>query len=281
MRGCCLGWMSAAIAVLSLACGPAAIGGDAADDDTGGVDAGPGGRVDSGGPPPPHPESAFVYAHSASDLYKIDPDTLAVAHVGPFAWPAGADQMTDIAIDKAGNMIGISFGTVYAVDKDTAQATALSTLTASFNGLSFVPAAEIDPTGDEVLIATALDGSVHRIDPMTGVSTPIGNYGGSLTSSGDVVSVTGFGTVATVKQGSAGNDLLARVDPSTGVATIIGDTGVADIWGVGFWENKVFGFTSGRQFVLIDVTTGQAMQVEAGDIEWWGAGVTTSAPVIE
>ena len=43
----------------------------------------------------------------------------------------------------------------------------------------------------------------------------------------------------------------------------------------------MFGFTSGQTFVLIDVTTGAASLVEAGDVSWWGAGVTTSAPVID
>ena len=102
-----------------------------------------------------------------------------------------------------------------------------------------MPAPDIDPTGDEVLVASALDGSFYRIDPTTGASTPIGNYGNGLTSSGDIVSVRGFGTVATVKQNGVGNDWLARVDPSSGAATPIGDTGVTNIWGVGFWKNQV------------------------------------------
>ena len=39
-----------------------------------------------------------------------------------------------------------------------------------------------------------------------------GNYGGGLTSSGDVVSVSGFGTVATVKTSTGTSDFLATVD---------------------------------------------------------------------
>ncbi|RMH40140.1 MAG: hypothetical protein D6689_14615 [Deltaproteobacteria bacterium] len=95
------------------------------------------------------------------------------------------------------------------------------------------------------------------------------------------MSVAGFGTVATVKQGGAGTDLLARVDPTTGAATVIGDTGVADIWGVGFWGNRVFGFTDDGQFVLLDPATGAATLVDSGSVRWWGAAVTTSVPVIE
>lgn len=277
------GWLPWCCAAL-LACGPASTsGGDDDDDDNGAVDASPGApdadpsRPDSA----PPPENAAVYAHSSSELYKVDPDTLDVTLVGSFGWPDGADSMTDIAIDKSGYMVGISFGKVYAVNVLTAACTYLADLDREFNGLSFVPAQDIDPGGAEMLVASALDGSFYQIDPSTGASTPIGNYGGGLTSSGDVVSVRGFGTVATVKQGDLGTDWLARIDPTTGVATLIGDTGVAKIWGVGFWGDKVFGFTDDMQFVLIDVTTGAATLVETGSVRWWGAGVTTAAPVIE
>jgi hypothetical protein len=210
------------------ACGPSS-GSDDDDDvtgDAGAADADPN-RPDSA----PPPENTFVFAHSSSELYKVDPDTLAVMLIGPFGWPSAADQMTDIAIDKNGYMVGISFDKVYAVNVDTAACSFLADLDRQFNGLSFVPAAEIDPTGDEVLVASALDGSFYEIDPGTGASSLIGNYGGGLTSSGDIVSVRGFGTVATVKQNGIGNDLLARVAPTTGVATVVGDTGETDIWG--------------------------------------------------
>lgn len=273
------GWLCG-VALALAACGPNADIGDDDDDDL--IDGG-GGIVDADPNRPdrsPPPENAAVYAHSASELYRVDPDTLQVTLVAPFQWPMAADQMTDIAIDKDGRMIGISFDKVYSVDETTAICTFLANLGSQFNGLSFIPAQDIDPTGDEILVGAALDGSFIELDPNTGVTTPIGNYGGGLTSSGDIVSVSGFGTVATVKQGGLGNDLLARIDPTTGVATVIGDTGVANIWGVGFWGNKVFGFTSGNAFVLIDPTTGSSMNVETSSVSWWGAAVTTSAPVI-
>ncbi|HJZ85418.1 MAG TPA: hypothetical protein VKN99_09625 [Polyangia bacterium] len=224
---------------------------------------------------------AAVYAHSDSTLYKVDPDSLAVTSVGLFQWPSNStDQMTDIAIDRDGNMIGISFMSVYAVDKSTAACRLLSMLDRSFNGLSFVPGQGPDPSAPEVLLAAALDGSVYRLDPMTGRSTPLGNFGGGLSSSGDLVSVTGFGTVATVKQSQPGNDFLARIDPATGTATVIGDTGFADVWGLGYWKGKIYGFTDGTQFVLIDPTTGAGSLVLSSSVAWWGAGVTTSAPVV-
>ena len=76
--------------------------------------------------------------------------------VGAFGWGSvGCDQMTDIAIDKNGVMIGISYSRVYRVDPTTAQTTLLSnSLDGTFNGLSFVPAAMLGQTGDDVLVGT-------------------------------------------------------------------------------------------------------------------------------
>lgn len=111
------------------------------------------------------------------------------------------------------------FGAVFAIDKETAACTLLSRLSGQqFNGLTFLPKAN----GTEVLIGTSVAGELWQIDP-AGVapSVQVGDYGGQVSSSGDIVSVTGFGTVATVKNGSE-LDYLARIDEVTGAATISG-----------------------------------------------------------
>jgi len=200
--------------------------------------------------------------------------------VGPFQWPNGPDQMTDIAIDRNGVMIGVSFDSVYKVDPMTAQATLLSSsLDGTFNGLSFVPAAALGETGDDVLVGTrGADGNVFRIDPMTGAATVVGDMGAFM-SSGDLVAVDGFGIAQTVVGSS--HDQLARLAAGSFAATPIGDTGYGQIWGLAFWKGKVYGFTNGGQFVLIDPNTGSAQLVSDNGEAWWGAAVTTIAPVIQ
>jgi hypothetical protein len=226
-------------------------------------------------------DAAGVFANSASALYRVDPDTLKVSLIGQFGWPSGTDSMTDIALDKTGKMIGVSFNKVYAVSTKDAKCTALASLDVNFNGLSFVPAQAVDGTDGEELVGSTIDGSFYRINPQTGAATRIGAYGLGVGSSGDVVSVTGFGTVATVTKFGDPFDWLARIDPQTGVATLIGSTGVMGIWGLGFWKNKIFGFTMDNKFVLINPNTGASQMVQAGQVSWWGAGVSTSAPVIQ
>lgn len=224
------------------------------------------------------PQLAFVYAHSSSTLYQIDPDTLDIAMVGPFGWPDdGSDSMTDIAIDKDENMVGISFGNVYAVDKETAECTFLAALPAEFVGLSFLPGKGLE-SDDEILVGAAIDGSLVEIDPTTGANTPTGDYGGGYETSGDLVFVAGAGTFATVQGGVGTGDTLVAIDPASGVATPVGATGFAGIWGAGFWDGKVFGFTSGGTFLTIDPDTGGGTFISSQEIQWWGAGVTTRAP---
>jgi hypothetical protein len=245
--------------------------------------AGPGQEAGNGGGDSGDGSMTYVYAHTSSTLYKVDPDTLAITMVGDFGWPNGAsDQMTDLAIDKNGVMVGVSFGSVYKVDPTTAQATLLSSgLGGTFNGLSFVPASMLGMTGDDVLIGTRNDdGVVSRIDPMTGAVSMVGNMGSAFQSSGDLVAVDGFGTVQTTL--GAPSDVLVRLAPNNFAATRIGTgTGFGAIWGLGFWKNKIFGFTQDGKFITIDPTTGVATLIQGGGPEWWGAAVTTSAPVLQ
>ena len=264
-----------AFAVL-VACGPGH-----RDPGSGDVDGGnPPGSDGSGGGDGTIEDQVFVYAHTNHELYRVDPDTYAVTLVGAFST---SDEITDIAIDKNNVMIGISFGSVYRIDPTTANATFLSNgLSGMFNGMSFVPATAIGQTGDDVLVATRnTDGVVFRVDPMTGNTSPVGDMGGSFKSSGDLVSVVGFGTMQTADGGQFGPDQLVQLAPQSFSATPIGSNiGFADIWGVAFWKGKLFGFTEGGQFITIDPASGAGTLVQGGGPRWWGAAVTTLAPVI-
>lgn len=264
------------------ACGPSAHGGGDDDDDDGPIDAGNDPTIDA---PPDTGANAAVYAHTSTALFRIHPLTYAITRIGDFAWPAGSDSMTDIAIDENGTMIGISYSRVYRVDPDTAACTLLSSnLRGMFNGLSFVPSMlAFGVEGPDVLVgARNTDGKVFQIDPATGAVTQIGDMGAGYSSSGDIVAVAGFGMVATVPSGTFGNDRLVRLAPTTFAATPIGsDTGFDRIWGVGFWGTRVFGFTERGALTVIDSATGAGTSVATGGEAWWGAAVTTAAPIID
>ena len=266
------------LSIVLCACGPSTRGDGPTGD--GGMQPDSGNGGDGGGT---SGETIYVYAHSATTLYRVDPDTLQVQMVGDFNWGSvGSDQMTDIAVDKNGQMIGVSYSRVYKVDPTTAVTSLLSSsLSGTFNGLSFVPAEVLGLTGDDVLVGTEnSDGKVFRVDPTTGAATEVGDMMGGYTSSGDLVAVAGFGTMQTVP--GASGDVLARLAPQTFAATPVGGgTGYSEIWGIAFFKDQIYGFTNGGAFVLIDPNTGAATMVSNSGIAWWGAAVTTIAPVLQ
>lgn len=273
-----------AVSLALAACGPSALAPDGgADGQTGSPDA----PVSTADAHPP-PENSAVYAHSSTELYSIDPETLIRTTIGTFTFAGASENITDIAIDKSGAMIGISLQTVYSIDPDTAQTTLLSTFPQGQGGLtslSFVPMDIADPNSAERLVGADFDGVVWGINPTTGQSTELGNYNqpgnSALGSSGDIVSVVGFGILATVNVEGQTNDFLARIDPLTWQASVIGDTGRDKIFGIGFWGGKVYGFTDNMEFVTIDPDTGNVTDSNVGSIRWWGAGVTTLAPIVD
>jgi hypothetical protein len=267
-------WVVIALAACGSSSRPAtsdgARGGDALRLDTGGGSGG--GNIGQ----------SAVYAHTATSLYRIDPDTYAATKVGDFGLTGLLDVMTDIAIDANGNLVGVTFSSVYSVDANTGHATLLSSgsLLQQFNGLSFVPATALGQTGADVLIGTDnSDGNVFSVNSSTGVTSVIGNMGGTFHSSGDVVSVDGFGTVQTVP--GTTHDVLVKLMPPSFTATPIGtNTGFDKIYGLGFWKGKVFGFTYTGQIITIDPMTGAGTMVANSGVQWNGAAVTTVAPVI-
>ncbi|HEY0714602.1 MAG TPA: hypothetical protein VGF45_18100 [Polyangia bacterium] len=225
-----------------------------------------------------------VYAHSGAELYEVDPRTLAIRRIGRFftTTSTGAREdvkdVTDIAIDKDGRMTGITFDQLLSIDPTTAECQRRTKVNAMVNGLSWI---RLDD-GGEALVATGKDGSVLRIDPETGDATSLGALGNGMKSSGDIVSVDKYGTLATLVDPKGRGDLLARLDPKTGAATVVGNTAFPQVWGLGFWGNRVFGFTKSGEFMLIEPKTGKSKLIAVDPIyEFWGAAVSTSAITID
>jgi hypothetical protein len=237
-----------------------------------------------------------VYAHSGGQLYRIDTTTLAPQAIGPLTG-LGAQSLTDLAVDRDDNMVGITLDKLVSIDPATGATTLIRDLSQSaqgFTSLSFVPTDLSDPTSDERLVAANDQGAVYEIDPATGDATEIGSYGtvagGVVRSSGDLIAVSGFGIYATVTIGDtlSDPDHLARIDPATWIATPLGiGTSYDRIFGLGFWAGTIYGFVDdgptaqSGAFITLDPNTGASTLVEAGAIRWFGAGVATDAPIIE
>ena len=266
------------------ACSPAMRDpGSGVDASGGGSDGGSGSG--SGIDAPPGPDASRVYAQSAGTLYRVDTGTFAETQIGAFTGISG--DVTDIAVDKNGAMVAITNSTLYAVDPATAKGTQIKKLGSTvtdFTGLGYVP----DPsnTSSDLLVTANAGGDVYSIDPATGNGTKIGNYGklsgNQIGSSGDIFGVRGFGIYATVTVAGKTNDYLAEIDPQTWTATVRpSDTGFQNIYGLGFWAGDIYGFDDAGDVIKIDKTTGMGAKMDNNTIVWWGAGVTTNAPIIQ
>ncbi|MEZ4337542.1 MAG: hypothetical protein R3B82_13060 [Sandaracinaceae bacterium] len=245
------------------------------------------------GPTPdaePPAEDVVVYAHSADTLYAFSPETRRVTTIGRFLDASGAPAptMLDLAVDAAGTIYTSSAQALHRVDPTTARTTFVAALELDegeeLYALSFVPPGVLDPSA-EVMIGASSAGVLYRVEPTSGAVVAIGAYPDGWASSGDIVSVVGVGTFATLTREDHDSDVVAALDlDSSGRATVrvLGECGHLELFGLGYWGHSLYGFTSAGELLEIDRTTGAATVVSTstGASEFYGAGVTTRAPVL-
>jgi hypothetical protein len=256
---------------------------------------------DAFGSPDLDPRVGEVYAHSNLTLYRFNPVAGDFVTVGSFDClnaDGGVAEMLDIAIDRAGNMVGTAamsehatiVGRLVSIDKTTAACTVLKT--GSYpNSLAFVPVGTVLP--DREALVGYVNDSYVMINPDTGLVSSIGNLNtiGAATlwmSSGDIVSIVGGGTYLTIiAKGSVTTDpqgdRIAEVDPTTGaIKRVIGATGTPGLYGLGYWGGIAYGFSSSGLLVKIDLGTGAGTPIPitgAPATGFYGAGTTTIAPI--
>ncbi len=219
------------------------------------------------------PVDGTIYAHSATDLYVVNPNGWSVTRVGAFQ---NGDQITDIAVTPNGNLYGISYDTLYSINKTTGRATQVAMLNGGANnGMTFIA------RGD--LLAADTAGDVKVINPSNGNVMQRGNFGSNLSSAGDLVAVangTMYGVSSTTAGGSSAStdNVLIRVDQNTGVASVVGPIGFGDVWGLAYVNAKVIGFTTAGQILQIDPATGAGTLLATRSVVFWGAGMS---PLVE
>ena len=178
-----------------------------------------------------------VYANTDDTLYSMDPATMKVSLIGPFAGMGGTPDdtnVTDCAVDADGVVWVNTTTVVYkaalpAGGTGTVNLTKVATIAVKANqrfyALGFVPAGVLD-TG-ETLVAGDGNGELWSIDTATGDTIDLGGFGKDKTRffalSGDVVfykdktgKPTGLATVRSCLAGGTSctttNDYLAGID---------------------------------------------------------------------
>jgi hypothetical protein len=199
-----------------------------------------------------------IYAHTDTELYSMDPTTNVVTDIGPFAGvrdaaPDYEDQaVTDLAVN-AENEIYVNTeaylykatlpssgtGAVQLTEVAELQGAGTGSSATKFVALGFTPADLFGSGTGEMLVGGDENGNLYSIDPSSGATKNLGNFGvdpnnssNVLALSGDIVfytssgATTGIATVrscATETGGSSGstytyqtctknNDYLVGID---------------------------------------------------------------------
>ena len=182
----------------------------------------------------------------ASQLYTLDPATASSRLVGP----VGMSQVTDLAFHGP-TLYGVGFSQFLRLDPDTGSGVAIGAIGFQTNGL-----------------AVAAAGQLVRINPVTGVGTAVGNFGGGLTSSGDLAFDSNDVLYATVDSG--GTDYLARIDHNTGAATTIGPTQLSNVYGLAFFCCRLYAVAENGELANVDVASGRATVIARNTLTQWG-----------
>ncbi len=250
------------------------------------------------------PTNSRVYVNTQDTLYYIDPGVSEdLVTIGDFSGQCTSGSgFYDIAVDDQDQLLGIAAEGLYSVDKDTAECTGVFQFPAEsphFFSLSYVKGVDpAEPAADTLIAASVEEGEWVEInwpaENLSDIFIHLGWYDYpdlAWLSSGDIVSIQTdwdtYVTYATLKcpnytDSGCESDWLAEVDPETGDARMIGETGYQKIFGLGYWGDKLYGFTGDGQYIHIDKDTGEGTLVQefSGRV-FWGAGNTTIPHIVQ
>jgi hypothetical protein len=208
------------------------------------------------------PAQAPTYINTSHALYSYDPAMNTATMIGMFA-PGLTASMTDIAIDRAGHMYGVS---------NDQKIWSINPSTAAITMLFMVP--DMSPRGLTCLSDGSLvvaGAAVTIYDPTTGMQVrtlvPTGNY----VTSGDIVGLPDGFLYWTVNDGM---DNVVRIDPHSGAMTALPPLGVNKIFGLGYAAGNFLGFSAYGNVIIIDAMTGAVTQNQMLNPGGWDGAAT-------
>lgn len=201
------------------------------------------------------------YAHSDTQLYRIDPFKFT-------ATPLGAvPGLFDIDTHPDGTLYGLTSTYLYTYMPQT------NTWTQFPNGLGDNLGAANGMAIDEEGTAFVTGyNTLYTVNLITGQATSVGS--GNYSSSGDTV-ITKQGVLYMTSSRLTGTDTLVLVDGLDGSGDLIGPTNHRGIWGLTAAWGKMYGLTSNGELIEINSGTGQSTLIHTfNGISFYGAAST-------
>ena len=198
-----------------------------------------------------------MYVHTSTILYSYNAEG-ETGTIGQFYIENDfAPNITDLAIDLNGSMYAVSVDALYRVDPTDARLEHVSDLAIPLYGLTFLADGRLLGAGD----------GIYWVEPISGLMAEFVSSGNYQTS-GDIVGLPDGKLYWTV----IGGDGLVVVDPVTGQTDYIGDIGIENLWGVGYYDNALFGFSSAGSMCEINPANAEVVAWESTSGQyWWGA----------
>jgi hypothetical protein len=212
-----------------------------------------------------------VYVNNSTTLFTYDTAAGVTTRIGSFrVGSTNLEAMTDIAIDNAGNLFGAVANStrrqLYSINPETAECVLLGNIGHVSNGLTFLPDGRLISAADDVLV----------LDPLTGQTlATLVPATRNFKTSGDIIALPDGKLYWAVKAASGSSDRLVQIDPSKPVAsntTVAGDIGTTNVYGLGYADGVLYGFTSAGTSVEIDPATGASSRTRTMTGQsYWGA----------
>jgi len=220
--------------------------------------------------PPPMRALEPIYIHTGNTLFSYDPLSNSATTIGDFHDRNGPiEGVVDIAIDLDGKMFG---GTrdqkIYFIDAATGFCDFRFDFDDILHGLTFLADGSLVVAGERVSIVNPITGQV-QIEIVAARD---------YETSGDIVGLPDGKLYWTVRnQGpQASGDGVVRISPLSGRIDWLGEASVQGIYGLGYSEDKLYGFSTAGVVVTIDPESGDVLRSLALEGRWWGA---TTNPV--
>lgn len=215
--------------------------------------------------------SAPLYAQTSGELFEIDPSNGDVVELGTFRTEDGTEVsgFVDIAIDLEGRLFGGTFDHFYRIDPETAEVSIVCDWIGE-------PPFALAFTSEGELVAGA--GREIRIIDIDTCQDRALLRDSDFETSGDLVGLPDGYLYWSVRGERDQPDELVRIDPSNGRTEWLGIIGFEKLFGMAYFEDRLYGFSDDGSMVRIEPGNANSFLLgRTADKRWYGA---TTNPVL-
>ncbi len=185
-------------------------------------------------------------------LITVDPETQVTTIIGDTSLNGTSIELMDIAFSPSGDLYGVSQDSLYLVNSGTGALSLIGSLGGpKANALIFNDAGVLYAAGGNTLFWNDGIRTLYTVNTTTGLATSVGTS--TFNSSGDLAFLNGGLYITSI--GSTTNELFS-VNPANAAASMVGAINIPWIFGIGAYNNTLYGASYDQDILTINTTTG-------------------------